>query len=52
MGEHTILRMFPDPCGSGLACDGGVSGDVGFDGVHIRCCGNDYYGFRPYGGLL
>ena len=46
------MRMFPDPCVSGLACDGGVSGDVGFDGVHIRCCGNDYYWFRPYGGSL
>lgn len=39
MGELTILRMFPDPCGSWLACESGVSGDVGFDGVNIRCCG-------------
>ena len=32
-----------------------ASGRVGLlaiDGVHIRCCGNGYLGFRPYGGSL
>lgn len=28
MGELTILRMFPDPCGSWLACESGVLGEV------------------------
>ena len=44
--------MYLKPCGSGLARDGYVSGDIGFDGVHIRCCGNGHLRLRPYGGLL
>ena len=39
-------------CGSELARDGFVSGDVFFTGVHIHCCGNGHLGFRPYGGSL
>jgi hypothetical protein len=35
-------------CGSGLAREGGVLGDVFFTGVHIRCCGNGGYRFRSY----
>jgi hypothetical protein len=46
------LRMSPEPCGSGLARESGVSSDIGFDGVHIRFCGNGFYWFRSYSGSL
>ncbi|WP_238540841.1 hypothetical protein, partial [Pseudomonas sp. GM33] len=42
-----------DPCGSGLAREGGVSGDLSFVGcVHIRFFGNGGWRFRPYGDSL
>ena len=44
--------MYPNPCGSEPARDGGVSGGVVFEGVYIRFFGHGSYGFRPYGGLL
>jgi hypothetical protein len=47
---------FPDVpgsnCGSGLARDGGLIGDVFFAGVHIHFWGNGFYWFRPYGESL
>ncbi|MGF6558127.1 hypothetical protein ABIA48_004507 [Pseudomonas sp. S30_BP2TU TE3576] len=41
-----------DPCGSGLAREGCVSGDDCFVGVHIRCCGHGRLWFRSYSGSL
>ena len=38
-------------CGDSLA-RGGPTGVGFFDCVHIRCCGNGGYWFRPYGGSL
>ena len=60
-GDHALLvwrlpaavaQHIEDPCGSELARDGGVLGDVSFTGVHIRLCGNGGLWFRPDGGLL
>jgi len=41
-----------DPCGSGLAREGYVLGDVFFTGVHIHCCGHGLWRFRSYSGSL
>jgi hypothetical protein len=49
LGSH---RCSLEPCGSGLACDGGLIADHVVLGVHIRCCGNGGLGFRPYGDSL
>ena len=37
-----LFRMYPDPCGSWLASDGGLTADLSFAGVHIRFCGNGH----------
>ena len=39
-------------CGSWPAGDGGLIGGEILAGVHIHSCGNDCYGFRPYGESL
>ncbi|VVP67287.1 hypothetical protein PS918_00546 [Pseudomonas fluorescens] len=47
-----LSRMYPIPCGSGLAREGGLVADLSLaDGVHIHCCGNGYVWFRPDGRL-
>ncbi|SDU97774.1 hypothetical protein SAMN05216558_1402 [Pseudomonas vancouverensis] len=40
------------PCGSELARDDCLAGEVVFSGVHIHCCGNGRLGFRSYSGSL
>ncbi len=39
-------------CGGWLARGGGLTVDHSFAGVHIRCCGNCGWRFRPYGDSL
>jgi hypothetical protein len=41
-----------EPCGSWLACDGGLTADHVLSGVHIHFCGNGHLWFRPYGESL
>ena len=48
---HRYLHNFQ----RSVACfRGGLRADhvVGFDRVHIRCCGNGHLGFRSYSGSL
>ncbi len=52
-GPTRLLRVNAIPCGSELARDGGLTVDLYFvDCVHIRCCGNGGWRFRPYGESL
>jgi hypothetical protein len=48
LGFH---RCSLEPCGSELARDGGLIADHVL-GVHIHCCGNGGWRFRPYGDSL
>jgi hypothetical protein len=44
--------LFPSNCGSEPARGGGLIADHVVLGVHIRCCGNGGWRFRPYGEAL
>ena len=48
----SALTTYAFPCGSWLASDGGLVANHVVPGVHIRCCGNGFWRFRPYGESL
>ncbi len=51
-GPTWFMRMYPNPCRSRLAGDGGLMADHFLSGVHIHSCGNGHLWFRPYGESL